>query len=177
MQLTFIHTQVPKIVYTTFLQRVDNSSIVGRGNHIPADIPCQNEIDLLTRASFIHWVVLCTQPFNYLCLNEKTALKEKKPRGLLYSWYLRSRCFIIEKQLFGLSPLQPSFGLSRNAPHPVGEALITIWPLPRIHNPVVKVRTCIVFVDCWCNFIYLFQLLVAMIYKGPIELLIADIEL
>ena len=38
--------------------------------------------------------------------------------------------------------------------------------------------TCIVFVDCWCNFIYLlFQLLVAMIYKGPIELLIADIEL
>ena len=38
--------------------------------------------------------------------------------------------------------------------------------------------TCTVFVDCWCNFIYLlFQLLVAMIYKGPIELLIADIEL
>ena len=38
--------------------------------------------------------------------------------------------------------------------------------------------TCIVFVDCWCNFIYLlFQLLVAMIYKGAMELLIADIEL
>ena len=37
--------------------------------------------------------------------------------------------------------------------------------------------TCIVFVDCWCNFIYLCQLLVGMIYKGSIELLIADIEL
>ena len=38
--------------------------------------------------------------------------------------------------------------------------------------------TCIVFVNCWCNFIYLlFQLLVAMIYKGLIELLVADIEL
>ena len=36
--------------------------------------------------------------------------------------------------------------------------------------------TCI-FVDLWCNFIYLCQLLVPMIYKGPIELLIADIEL
>ena len=37
--------------------------------------------------------------------------------------------------------------------------------------------TCIVFVYFWCNFIYLFQLLVAMIYKRPKELLIADIEL
>ena len=34
MQLTFIHTQVPQIVFTTFLQSVGNSSIVGRGNHI-----------------------------------------------------------------------------------------------------------------------------------------------
>ena len=67
--------------------------------------------------------------------------------------------------------------MSDNAPLPLGEALTIIWPLPWIHNPVVKVRTCIVFVDCWCNLIYLFQLLVAMIYKGPIELLIGDIEL
>ena len=37
--------------------------------------------------------------------------------------------------------------------------------------------TCIVLVVFWSNFIYLFQLVVAMIYKGRIELLIADIEL
>ena len=37
--------------------------------------------------------------------------------------------------------------------------------------------TCILFVEFWSNFIYLFQLVVAMIYKGWIEFLIADIEL
>ena len=36
--------------------------------------------------------------------------------------------------------------------------------------------TCILFADFWSNFIYLFQLVVAMIYKGWIEFLIADIE-
>ena len=90
---------------------------------MPADIPCQNQIHLLTGASFIQWVVLCTHPFNYLCLNKKTALKEKKPYDLLYSWYLRSRCFIFEKQSFGLSPSQRCFGMSRNAPFPFSEAL------------------------------------------------------
>ena len=50
---------------------------------MPADMPCQNQIDLLTGASFIQWVVLCTDPFNYLCLNKKkTGLKEKKPYDL-----------------------------------------------------------------------------------------------
>ena len=58
------------VVCTTFLQRLDSSSIVGlRGNHIPADMLSQNQIDLLTGASFIQLVVLCTHPFNYLCLN------------------------------------------------------------------------------------------------------------
>ena len=67
--------------------------------------------------------------------------------------------------------------MSRNAPLPLEEALTILWPLPWIHNPELKVPF-IVFVDCWCNFIYLlFQLLVAMIYKGAMELLIADIEL
>ena len=106
--------------------RYGSSSIVGRGNHIPADMPCQNQIDLLTGASFIQWVVLCTHPFNYLCLNKKIDLKEKKPYDFLYSWYLRSRCFITEKQSFGLSSLQSSFGISRNAPLPFGEALVDI---------------------------------------------------
>ena len=36
---------------------------------------------------------------------------------------------------------------------------------------------CIAFVDSLYSFIYLFQLLVAMIYKGPMVLLIADIKL
>ena len=57
---------------------------------------------------------------------KKTALKEKKPYDLLYSWYLRSRCFIFEKQSFGLSPSKLSFGMSRNAPLPFGEALCDI---------------------------------------------------
>ena len=104
------------VVYTTFVQRVDSSSIVARGNHIPADMPCQNQIDLLSGASFIQWVVLCTHPFNYCVWIKKTALKGKTPYDLLYSWYLKSRCFIIQKRSFGLSPSQPSFGMSRNAP-------------------------------------------------------------
>ena len=124
MQLTFMYTQVPSIVYTTFLQRVDSSSIVGRGNRIRADMLCQNQIDLLTGASFIQWAVVCTHPF--LFLNKKTALKEKKPYDLLYSWYLSSRCFIV-------------------------------------------------FVDCWCNFIYLFQLSVAMIYDRVVDCIEFDL--
>ena len=139
------------VVYTTFLQRVDSSSIVGlKGNHIPADMPWQNQIDLLTGASFIQWVVLCTHPFNYLCLNKKkTALKGNKPYDLLYSWYLRPKCFIIQKQSFGLSPSQPSFGMSRNAPFLSGKRCMTsrktavketiIWPLLWIHTPELQV--------------------------------------
>ena len=62
-------------------------------------------------------------PFSLLVSEKKTALTEKKPYDLLYSWYLRSRCFIFEKQSFGLSPPQPSFGMSRNAPLSFGEAM------------------------------------------------------
>ena len=127
---------------------MDNSSNVGRGNHIPADVLSQNQIDLLTEASFIQWVVLCTHPFKYLCLNKKAALKVKKLYDLLYSWYLRSRCFIIRKQSFGLSPSQPSFGISPNALLPTGKRCMrsrktaakeTIsLPLPWIYNPELK---------------------------------------
>ena len=56
----------------------------------------------------------------------------------------------------------------------------------KTHSPglkYLKSRTfsrfsaCIVFLDSLYSFIYLFQLLVAMIYKGPMVLLIADIKL
>ena len=59
------------MVYVKFLQRVDTNRIIGGGNREPADKPCQNQIDLLTGALFIQWIVLFIPRFKYWCLNKK----------------------------------------------------------------------------------------------------------
>ena len=56
------YTQVPQIVYVTFLRRVDTNRIIGGGNRGPADKPCQNQTELLMGASFIYSIVQCIHP-------------------------------------------------------------------------------------------------------------------
>ena len=83
MQLTFLY-QVRQIVYVAFLWRVDTNRIIGGGNCVSADKPCQNQIELLMGASFIQWILVCIHPRQYCrCLDKTCGFRERN----WHEWY------------------------------------------------------------------------------------------